>query len=947
MALLSPEEQALVLRYLGTGDTELLLALRDRASSPAFADFLAVLVGAVAEPPDPRVWVDTVANVVPTAAQAAPANLEDAWLRSLFLAPWLPGLAVRLDSDLSARATHDALAIATAFGVTPLEARVKDALGYGLIGHDDRTAELYSRDSSELYARLAEEDAEFWGEHLSRSLNTLGGALRAQGKLKEAADVFRHALSVAVAARRPDEVVLVSDRGPRAAALDGFERSLVETSRALGEELGVIGVHGGRVAGAHAGVVERKSLAPQLLAWWDRVTTAEHNLGDVLRELRRFPDARRYLRSALRMRLQMSAADGKYRFKVIRTLINLGRSLREEGKLERARTHLRRGLALLPALDPHGRPTHEERGLLLQNLANVVGDLEEHAAAVEFVERAVEAFRLLADEQPSVKTRGRLVAAQIDQLAALVEAGRGREARARLPRTLEEARESADDPAGYLGLARALSNAAAIFRMSGDEYPALAAAEEAISLEASCGGSERQVLRGHLAGAYVHAAQHYARYGRERMAFAYLAALRAAEPRGVQMGDLDAAARELESASAAVGRRVVVVSVQRAGPELLFGVLKPGGSFACELQGGLPPSANELVGTYQELLFPELAWRARRRLRPLSGVAEDFWGRLPSLVRETLLSDSLVLIDADQEWSNFPWELVKPPGRPFLGLTRVLSRWHGIDAAALARLRPVERAVDSRSFAVLCPLCGPEGEPPTKNPGSPSMAREYRFVCRHLRRLGVSFSIDVNVLYGYQGRKRFFLEALGESPTLVHFIGHGYPARGGSLVAWGEWGSEVATIDADDLREYREARRQEQLFGRGGIGYLSCCSVGLERRHGGLGEDLCSALLSEGLDFVVASLLPIYEGSAGEMARTFYQWLVLLAADAGTAVVKARRRMAKQFERTGDCSFLTWGSLRCLGNPLTSLVAGPRIRLPRPKVRRARARRARATHRES
>lgn len=220
------------------------------------------------------------------------------------------------------------------------------------------------------------------------------------------------------------------------------------------------------------------------------------------------------------------------------------------------------------------------------------------------------------------------------------------------------------------------------------------------------------------------------------------------------------------------------------------------------------------------------------------------------------------------------------------------------------------------------------------------MLREYGFVARELRRLGVSFSAEVNVLLGFQGKKTFFLRTLGEAPTLVHFVGHGYPAEGGSLLAWSHWADSATTIDSGDLREYRDSRKLAQLFARGGIAYLSCCFAGWERRHAGLGEDLCSTLLAEGLDVVVASHLPIYEASAGQLAKTFYQWLARLEVDAGTAVIKARRRMARAFDRSGDCALLSWASLRCTGNPLTSLTGGPRIVLPdrgrRPKARAGR-----------
>jgi tetratricopeptide (TPR) repeat protein len=891
--------------FLGTARLKYLASAIHDSSDHVLRRYLTAALTAIEGGVSCQDWPKLTASILPSLVEHLhPQNLEEAILRLLYLRVLehltLPPLdadeqVIRSSLDTAARIYAECSDLAERFYIIELKAYRDDkrARASEERGRFKEAVHFYEQ-AIAYYKSLATDSPIEWTSHLTDTLVAMANLLTNLGLFDWTEEVLRDALAW-------------EDR------------------------------------------IEHLDL-PQDEEWWRRFATQQHNLGDTLREREQFFVAEKHLRLALRVRLRLCAISPDYRFSLARTLNNFGRCEREmaergisgEGRRSKAIRYLRRALRMMSTTAHLSWVTNQDRGeeeprhvsilngdfrsinppvaevlgLVMQNLANTLGDQGSHFEALELLAQAKEVFRQLALSTHNPEYQRRFVASCSDHIAALLETNRLREAHSLLPELLIEARQLAlkRPDLRYDLLAHGLSYASLVFHQIGEKYRMVTAAEEAIQLCEEEPTNFR--LRGLVTGAYLVAAEYYAGVN-GNSGFGYLAALRDRRGAVKQSRHLNASRSIslLQDLSLKNGREIVVIIAEQVGKESLLGLLSPSQGFSSFRVGqDLARKARELFQAQYAVAIPRLSIEADLRSR-----ARDVFNAFPEQIRSVLTSSaSCVFISGNAFWNAFPWELLLPSddGR-YLGLDQPLPRWGPIDHESLLGLMPKVRPLRSEKTVVACPLCHPRERDFMKDPQTASFLAEYDSVRRALANCGVRFESWQSILLGKNANLPRIMERIAEGPTLFHFIGHGTSADDGSLIVWDRLTDfePLRLLNPGVLFEEKIRNRILQYFDEGGLVFLNCCGAGYERHFGGKGQDLCSKFIEEGADIVLSSYLPIVERVGVMMSKKFYNGLLVRGLDVGDALLEARRQLHQRFEKTKDRIYLNWSSVKATGNP--------------------------------
>ncbi len=566
-----------------------------------------------------------------------------------------------------------------------------------------------------------------------------------------------------------------------------------------------------------------------------------NNLGNVLRDERQFPAARKAYEEAAGIYRELAEVEPHiYRPYVATTLNNLGSVLREERQFPAARKACEEAGGIyrdLAEVEPHiYRP---DVAMSLNNLGTVLSEERQFPAARKAFEEALEIRRELAAEEPPIY--GPDVGMTLNNLGNVLE---------------------------EMGLAQDAGKASL---------------ESVRGAEAGVGDPRSVHLgKGNAVAAYRRIARHFASEGSADRLFRTLGAMREGPVRA--LGDdpgegLEAARDALEEAGRRVGQEIRILIPQGlTGDGLLMGVLEV-------KERSLKWERADEFGKARSALFEQiLKVFDKKGRRPYEEGAERIrelgkraWDALPELVRETLCPEAKhdVLVSGDTYWAAFPWEALWCGGEEkeegFLGLRRHLARWGPLTAGGLGALGRKAFGKGKRTAAVLCPWNAVLERP------LPYSRAEAEEIEERLNGAGYLLIPGGRALVGDQANAEAIKSVLGGNPSLIHYTGHGHIVGNEEVLLLsgapgeGKYSGLPSHFGREEIIAVRAGiERAGKLLEDGALVVLNSCLTGRTREFGGQREDLAWAFLEEGAGAVIASALPVLDDMGAAFGELLY-----------------------------------------------------------------------------
>lgn len=277
------------------------------------------------------------------------------------------------------------------------------------------------------------------------------------------------------------------------------------------------------------------------------------------------------------------------------------------------------------------------------------------------------------------------------------------------------------------------------------------------------------------------------------------------------------------------------------------------------------------------------------RVDPLRRAGALIHGRLfPPALRLTLehrpIGAALQLV-LDAPAASIPWELARDGGQSLAERLAIGRR-----RLSEAPTRQTDPMLSPRPRALL--IGNPNGD-------LPAATAEVEALMERFDAAGDGPRCEL--LCGAQASRLRMLEALaGADHAILHFAGH---ARPGALRLSDGW------LGAEEIRE--------ALSGRPLV-FLNACRSGRADAVAPAGGDLVTAFLEGGASALVATLWPVYDRLAGDLALRFYQGL-LAHEGLGEALRQARLELVAR--APGEAA---WAAPLLHGDPTAlPLPAGP------------------------
>jgi tetratricopeptide (TPR) repeat protein len=817
----------------------------------------------------------------------------------------------------AARDIYQELAAAEPHIYRPQVAMTLSSLG-NILGdqHEFPAAREAHEGARHIYEELAAAEPQVYRLHVAMTLNNLGTVLwqqrafvEAREACEEARDIYQELVATEPLIFRSHVATTLSNLGNVFREQRAFPeaRKACEEARDIYQELASAEPH-----------VYRPEVARTL-----------SNLGIVLSAQRAFPEARKACAEALVIRQDLAATEPQiYRPAVAASLLHLGNVLKEQRAFPealRAFEEARDIYEELAATEPHiYRP---ELAAALNNLGNVLFEQRVFLEAQEAFEEARDIHEEFAATEPHIYEP--YLAGTLNNLGNVLSAQR---AFAEAQRTYEAAlgiyeQLAAAEPSIYRPyMAATFNNLGHVLQERGLNSEALDVAKKSVMAaeDPVIPEAQRHLTKGQVRGAYSAVLSDMARRADtdpDRM-FRHLAAVRAGDARATgedPEGGLAAAVQTLRDTEERLGHDLSVLIVQDLSGGTLFAVLstrEPCLRWECadEFGAGLGPLASAFE-QWSNALFVGATSRASGLAGMVGDAAAIAWVALPGFIQETLQPAQVgpageVLVSPDNPWGSFPFEILRygNGAGDYLGLARPLPRVAGIHALAIARLAAGDSG-DGNAEALV--VANPQVADPQRT--LPSAALEGERVGSLLEgegfqvtSMGGTFSTAATVLN--------VLDALGRSPDMVHYTGHGTVVDAHHLftpVADRRGHGEEALCLADGFLGTWTLR---DWGGRldGAVVILSSCMTGRTRAFGGVREDLAGEFLRLGAEAVIASAFPI-----SDWLGAFFG-VALHAAngdDVQTRFVKARRVIEYMARTQRPHLWPSWALLTLHGNP--------------------------------